>query len=90
MSEKFVEELLEKLQEYGSRDYDFRIMGVTKLNEGHKTCICASRKSENIGVNLYSDMLVRMYNKHNRNMDLLAEDVIKQLDKNMLGTDFAE
>lgn len=48
------------------------------------------RKSENIGVNLYSDMLVRMYNKHNRNMDLLAEDVIKQLDKNMLGTDFAE
>lgn len=88
MMKNFMEELLKVLREKKDEEYDFQIMEVTKLNDSQKLSICARKKGDSIGVNLYMEDLVRRYNSIGRDLNGLAEDILSQIRENLLDSAF--
>lgn len=84
----FMEDLLKRLQERKSDNYEFQLMEVAKINDGHKTSLCIRQKGNSIGANLYMDDLVRRYENSDCDMELLVEDIMQKLKEGLLNTDF--
>lgn len=91
MVEKFMEELLKALQESRVDDeYDFRFMEATKRNDMHKSFLCIRQKNEAIGINLFVDDLLKRYRDTSYNMELLIDDIMRQLKERLLSSKFTD
>lgn len=91
MVEKFMEELLKALQESRVDDeYDFRFMEVTKRNDKQKSFLCIRQKNEAIGINLFVDDLLKRYRDTSYNMELLIDDIMRQLKERLLSSKFTD
>lgn len=91
MVEKFMEELLKALQESRVDDeYDFRFMEATKRNDMHKSFLCIRQKNEAIGINLFVDDLIKRYRDTSYNMELLIDDIMRQLKERLLSSKFTD